>query len=200
MIPLENKENGETNDKTPREVLDDWVKDQDEKVQTMIIEATAGLKSALGKEREAAKESTRLEKELAEANKKLDAYKTDEEKDLEDSEKKVATLTTERDEATVAEKAAVKKLDEARIGFAITIEALKQGLSDPEDAKALLGDHDVKYNEETGKVEGAEKAIKALIKEKPYLVVGAELGTPRTDSKRKLTDAAEKAPPTGIRF
>lgn len=199
---IEQKESeSETKDdnKKARKELDTWMKDQDEKVQTMITDATAGLRSALQKERENAKAAAKLEKELADAKKKLDAYKTDEERELEEGEQEVAKLTTERDEAKVASDKAVAGLEKARIGFAITTEALKQGLSDPEDAKALLGNiEDITWNKETNKVEGAEEAIKKLIKDKPYLVAGAELGTPRKDSKKKGDKKPD--PPTGIRF
>lgn len=201
MIEAEDQENGETDDKDPRKVLDEWMAKQDEAVKTIISEAVAGLKSALTKERENAKEATRLEKELEAANKKLDAYKTDEEKDLEEGQAEVAKLTKERDEAAVASAEAIKALEDAHIGFAITLEALKQDLSDPEDARALLGNVDIKYDSKTGEVTGAEAAIKALVRDKPYLVAGHELGTPRKGRKKtRPTDSDDKPAAPTIRF
>ena len=162
----------------------------------MFKEGTDGLLSALKKERDAAKEAASLEKKLEEANKKLDAYKTDEEKDLEDSQNEIADLTGKLTIADDAVLVAVADLVKERTKFAVTVEALKMGFEDPDDAHALLPVDTIKFNKKINKVEGVEEALKALVEEKPYLLGVEPIGTPRSDGKRKLGADDKKAPVT----
>jgi len=201
MMEVETKENEETEENNPREVLEAWIADQDEKVQSMFKDGIAGLTSALQKEREAAKEAARLKRELAEATQKLDNYKTDEEKAIDALNAKVETLETEKAEAVKTAEEAKKKLIERTISFTVTAEALKMGFEDPSDAESLLPADSVTYDEETGNVKGAKAALKKLAETKPYLLgKGDGVGTPRGSSTSKVGKKDEIAPPTGLRF
>jgi len=142
-------------DQDSRKVFEEWLAKQDEKIQKLVADGTEGLRSALQKERKAAKEAVRLQAEL-------DKYKTDDEKALEASQAEVDELTTQFTDATKLADDAVANLVKERIKYAVTIQALKMGFADPDDAQALLPkDHKVKYNKKDDKVEGVEEALKA---------------------------------------
>lgn len=202
MLEIEDPENEGTDDDeeeedsdNPRDVLEAWVADQDDAVKAMFKEGTDGLLSALKKERDAAKEAAGLEKKLEEANKKLDAYKTDEEKDLEAGQIEIADLTGKLTIADDTVLVAVAELVKERTKFAVTVEALKMGFEDPADAQALLPeDSKVKYDKKTNKVEGVKEALKKLVEEKPYLLGVEPVGTPRSSGRRKLGADDKKAP------
>jgi hypothetical protein len=189
----DNSSDGNDDDEDPREVFDAWLKDQDEKVQAMYEENIAGLKSALDKERKAAKEAARLQAEL-------DKYKTDEEKALEASQAQVVELTEKLAQADVKADAAVEALEKAYVEFDVTTAAIKAGFEDPEDALALLPEGAIKFNKKTGKVEGTEDALKELMKEKPYLVLGEGVGTPKTSGRKRLPGKEPEGPKPNIRF
>jgi 4-hydroxy-L-threonine phosphate dehydrogenase PdxA len=195
----EDEENEETGDneseeeEDPRAEFEAWLADQKQEIRDMYEANITGLKSALEKERKAAKEAVRLQKEL-------DSYKTDEERELDATQAKVAELTTELTTAQASASEAVDKLEKAHVEFAVTTEAIKLGLSDPEDALALMPDGKVKYNKKTGKVEGTEEALKELIKEKPYLVVGPGPGTPKRGDGKRIPADDKAEPVKGLRF
>lgn len=209
MIQVEDKESEDQDDEDEeddddnldaRKELDDWLAKQDEKVQKLIADGTDGLRSALKKERDAAKKAAGLEKDLKDANKKLDALKTDEEKDLEASEAAHAKLVTDSAEATKTAEDAVANLQKERIKNAITIQALKEGFEDPEDAHALLAEDAVTIDEKTDKVVGVKKALEKLLKDKPYLAGSDEVGTPRGSRRRKLSSDDKAEPVDEVRF
>lgn len=205
MIEVDIKENEEKdesdNEPSGREVLEAWIAKQGEDVQSMFEEGIAGLTSALQKEREAAKEATRLEKELAEAKQQLDGYKTDEEKALDALTSQLAETKTSLADAETQRDEAIQALIDARISFAVTAEAFNLGFEDPKDAESLLPADAVKYNKKTGKVEGAEDALKKLADDKPYLLgQGDGVGTPRRSRTKRQSSDEKKAPVTGLRI
>ena len=150
------------------------------------------------------KEDRKAEKkELAE----LLAYK----KKREDSKKDEITLATESRDEAVGENVLLKQeLENTRVRHAIEIRAAKMGFVDPSDAYSLVeldtDESPIKYDAESGKTVGVEKALKALVKEKPYLVEESTdekgpKGTPlrkirskdKTKDKTKAGEAEERA-------
>ena len=72
-------------------------------------------------------------------------------------------------EAQEAQAQAVALANERLIRSAVVAEASQAGFADPGDAWRML-DHDGFTVNEHGEVEGVDKAIKALVKTKPYLL------------------------------
>lgn len=166
--------------KTPEEEWDAFLAGLSEDMRKKFETQTSGLKSALISEREKSKgvadklkrladleadEAKRKESELSEAQ-KATAKLAELEKELADRDEKLATTT---------------------IRHAVELEASKQGFQSAEDAYLMADLDEVKITED-GKVTGAEAALKALAKAKPYLLkTGKPGGAPEIDSGRKST-------------
>jgi hypothetical protein len=82
--------------------------------------------------------------------------------ELEQAQAKAATAEAERD-------AALQRANDRLIMAALTAEAAKQGFADPADAFTLADLAEVSITDD-GKVVGADKAVKTLVQDKPYLV------------------------------
>ena len=117
-----------------------------------------------GLRREAASYRVKLrdtEKNVEALNSKLQEY---EDKDKSEVERLTAKATQlERD---LSEKE--RMIVETTMKSAISNEAVKMGIIDPDVAFALIDTSLIEYDD--GKVKGLKKALESLIKEKPYLI------------------------------
>jgi sRNA-binding protein len=149
---------------------------QPDAVRTLLEGHTAGLKSALDKERAARK-------------------KKDDEVAAADLKRKQAELSeTERLKAQLGEAEKAKLQAEARasdlaIRHAVELAATKLKFHRPEDAYALMDLSGVSIGDD-GKVAGVDETLKALVKERAYLV---DQGGSAPD-----TDAAKRGSGKGV--
>jgi hypothetical protein len=157
----------------PVAAFEEYLDTLPEEERTKIEEYTAGLKTALIKER-------KLNPEGKKAVEELQKLKADEEK------RKQAEMT-DLQKAEAAKKAADEKnlkleedLKTERIKNAVLAEASKQGFEDPQDAYAMIDRAELEISAD-GKVDGVEEAIKALVKAKPYLLGTGEETARRVD-------------------
>jgi hypothetical protein len=136
-------------------------------------EDTAGLKSALVKEREARKLAEKAAADLA-------AWKQEQEdKGKSETERLAAEAeraTKERDAAT----AQIAAANERVIRAEVRAQALALGFADVDDAWALI-DRAAVSLDDSGDVKGAKEAVKALATKKPHLIradTGGGYGAP----------------------
>jgi hypothetical protein len=174
-------------DKKP-ESFDAFIESQPDDIKTLYQTHTAGLQSALQKERDANKKAKEDAKRLSELEAK--------EKEREDASKsemdKIAERATkaeaERDAAIAEREAAKKSLQAERIRNVVIANASKAGFVDPEDAYALIDLASIKIDEED-KVTGVDEAVKKLAEAKPHLLGQAKkgdgVGTPRGGQRKK---------------
>lgn len=108
------------------------------------------------------KRSSELEKRLKELEADAESKKR-----AELSETERLRLELEETKAKAAETDRVSR--ERMLRSAVTAEAVKAGFNDPQDAWSMVDRAELVLGED-GDVSGAEKAIKALVKAKPYLV------------------------------
>jgi hypothetical protein len=136
-----------------------------------------------------------------------------EDKDKTDSERLAGDLKSASDKLTAAEKKAAEleaKYTGALIGAAIEREAGKLGAVDAETVAALVDRSEIKIDE-AGVVTGADKAVAALLKAKPFLVKtdggvpGGMKSTPGTPNgaggatqQEKVTTAQKQLQSTGM--
>lgn len=125
-------------------------------------------------------EARKLKEQLKEADELRAKLKAIEDKDKTDSEKLAGDLKSTSDKLTAAEKRAAEleaKYSAALIGAAIEREAGKANAVDAETVAALVDRSEIKLDE-AGNVTGADKAVAALLKAKPFLIAtGAAGGT-----------------------
>lgn len=148
---------------------------------------------------ELAKARTALKKANAESKDrrlKLKKFEEEEDKrkkaamgDLEKAQTDLAETITERDQLRVT-------MADLRIRHAIEIGAAGLKFVDPGDAFNLIDMGEIEIDEDTGEVSGVDKALKALVKAKPYLITSEEDDSPGTpSSKRKLKKPTKDALP-----
>lgn len=135
---------------------------------TQVSEDPKVLQSELTRAREEAA-ATRIElKALREAEKaRADAELTETQR-----------LTNRQKELEAENEKLKTQLRENAIAAAIAKQALALGIIDPDAAVKLLNTDELEVDEETGKPKNVEAALKALIKDKPYLVAKQESPTP----------------------
>ena len=145
-------------------------------VQAELERVRAALKSA--------------NKEAADRRKKLDAFEKAEE------ERKLAAMTElEKVQAALkasedAREASVRDARAALISHAVHLEAVRANFHRPEDAMAFMGAAEFDVDDD-GKVEGVADALKALAKERPYLVKTATTGDPDARKRSAPQDKIE---------
>ena len=191
MEPEEKKVEEEkvVEEKTEQEAadFDAWLAKQPEAVQKLYEQKTAGLKSALDKERTASKANKDTLKKLAELEA---AEKTRREAELSEIDKATAKLTEADQRAERAEKA----LTDERVKNAVYAEANKAQYGEkkskfvsPEIAYKLLDLSKIEV--EDGKVTGVADMLKALAKDNPFLLEqpanGDRVGSPSRDQKKQ---------------
>ncbi|MFA5485407.1 MAG: DUF4355 domain-containing protein [Candidatus Pacearchaeota archaeon] len=96
------------------------------------------------------------------------------EQEMEEEKRKAAMseaerLKAEKDEAERKAALAIEKANERLVKAAVIAQAAELNIIDPEAAYALIDKEDISVDD-MGKVEGVNKALESLIKEKPYLV------------------------------
>jgi hypothetical protein len=170
--------------------FDAFIETQSDEIKTLYSLHTADLKSALEKEREAAKDAKKTAKRLAELEAK--------EKERADAEKSEMDKLTEAKATAEAEReSARKELKAERIKNAIIAEASKLSFADPADAYTLI-DLAVIEIDDQGKISGAAEAIKKLAEAKPYLLGKAKqgdgVGTPPKGPRKKEEPDAKRVP------
>jgi len=144
--------------------------------------APKSLEEANEELRKVREELRKANREAAERRKKLAAYEDDEKRRAE------AALTEAQKQARLLEEyqtramKAEADLADLRLRFLVEREASKLHFHNPEDAYQLADLAGVEIGED-GKATGIDAALKALAKERPYLVksvgpTGAGLGTP----------------------
>ena len=176
-----------------------WLETQPEDIKTLYQTHTAGLTSALQKERTANKEKETSLKRLADLEAK---EKEREAAALSETEKLTQRATQaeqEREAAILEREAARAALQTERVKNAVIAEASKLGFADPDDAYTLINISEIEIDE-TGKTKGAAEAIKKLAEAKPYLlgkqVKGDGVGTPKPGPQKKSdpTQPQKRAP------
>lgn len=146
-------------EKQPKEVQDQY-KGLDAKGQEFFRNHSAGLRKALTSERNINKSAKAELKKLQDADSKR----------KKEAMSELDRTKTERQEALDQVTGLQAKLKTERIESAVLFEAAKIGFVTPQDAIKLVDQADFKYDEESGKVDGVAKALKALAESKPYLV------------------------------
>jgi len=148
--------------KDPMEAFSEYLETLPEEQRLKIEEHTAGLKTALIKERKLNPESKKAVEELAKLKEAEEKRKQAEMTDLQkaQADKKAA------DERAVK---LTQDLETERIKNAVLAEASKANFADPQDAYAMIDRTELEIDKD-GKVSGVVEAIKALVKAKPYLV------------------------------
>ncbi len=132
------------------------------------ITDVAVLQSELSKVRQEAAR-TRIElKAIRDAKKSEDDAKLDEQTRLTNRQKEL-----EAEVERLTKQARVKALEAA-----VTKQAIKLGIHDPDAAVKLLDTDALELDDETGEPKNVEAALKELIKQKPYLAKEPEAATP----------------------
>jgi len=191
----DNAEGGDTDDtddtETPPETpegFEAWLAEQDDDVKAQYDKHIHGLKSALTKEREAAKSVASLTKKLKVFE---DADEATRRKDQTEMENLREDLKTAQGDVTAANSVLKKE----RINFAITSEAAEQDFEDPSDALRLLDVSKLEIDE-AGKIKGITKLLKKLAEDKPYLLKSSSnssrIGTPPKKRKTKTDDSKQE--------
>jgi len=192
---LETPENGDDNgnngsddkkDKTWDTILE-GLSDEDREFYEGHI---SGLKSALVAERTAAKDGRKAIKRLEE----LEKERADREKAEMDE---VDRLKLENDEYKTRLKGVLEELALERRNNAITAAASQLDFADPADAITLADLSSIEYDEDKDNWKGIDDALKALLKQKPYLKVAPEKrghGTPTRDAEKKSSDGKVEQP------
>ena len=113
-----------------------------------------------------------------------DAKKEREDAEMTELEKSQASLV----EMTTANEQLQQTIRDAKVDAAINAKAVELKFRNPADARALIDMNAVTLSDD-GKVSGVDKALQALVKERPYLT---ELVTkmPNTDSRKRNTSKA----------
>ena len=167
--------------------FDAWLAKQPESVQKLYELKTAGLKSALEKERTASRANKDALKKLADLEA---AEKTRREAELSEIDKANAKLTEAAQRAERAEQA----LTNERVKNAVYAEAnkaqygeKKSKFVDPEIAYKLLDLSRIEID--GGKVTGVADLLKALAKDSPFLLEqpsnGDRVGSPRAGGQKQ---------------
>lgn len=177
-------------EKQPKDAQDEYNK-LDEAGKAFFRNHSAGLRRALESERSTNKNAKAELKKLKEAD---DLRKKESMSELDRTK-------TERDEARNKLTGLEEKLKTERVESAVLFEAAKLGFANPADAIKLIDQGDLKYDPETGKVEGVGKALKALSTDKPYLLgktddkgKGKGIGNNTGDKGRKPSAGADERP------
>lgn len=137
----------------------------------------------------------RANAESADRRKRLEQLEAEEKKRSEAQLSEVEKATKRAEAAEAKLTAQMQTLRTQAIRHAVEAEASKAGFIDPADATALADMSAVQYDEDTGKVIGADAAVKALSKAKSHLV---KQGTPppnidgRAGGKGTLTGTADE--------
>ena len=143
-------------------------------------------------------------KELADALKKVKALEAAEKKrseaelsELELAQAKVVELEQAKADAESQAQAKALEVNEKLIKAEVRLVAGTMGFVSPGDAYQLAELADVSVDDE-GEVKGVEKALKALAKDKPYLLEGEKgtggVGTPPRGGKRSSSKGEQAKP------
>jgi len=142
-------------------------------------------------------------KELREAQKKLKALEAAEKKraeaemsELEKVQARVKELEQAEADAKSQAEAQALEVNEKLIKAEVRVVAGTMGFVSPGDAYQLADLADVSVDDE-GEVKGVEKALKALVKAKPYLVEAENkggVGTPPRGGKRSSSKGEQAKP------
>ncbi len=136
---------------------------QEPEPKTYDADYVRKLRAEAAKYRKERNEFEKRLKELEEAEKQRERAKLDE----------VERLKLERDEALARAQEAMTISQRRLMRSAVIAEAAKMGFLDPTDAWRMIDENEITINDE-GDVVGADKAIKALAKAKPYLLKKSE--------------------------
>ena len=149
--------------KTPAEVFEEWLAAQPEETRKQYSEHTANLKSALDKERSAAKEASAKLKRLDE----LEAQETKrKEAELSENEKNQKLLAAAQQKTETSE----RELFSERMRNAVVEEATTLGFADPKDAIKMLDDLSVLSKDGKPDRESVKAELEKLAKSKAYLL------------------------------
>jgi chromosome segregation ATPase len=100
-------------------------------------------------------------------------------KHYEDSQKsELERLTEEKGELEKAKDSLERQIESTQVDTAIKLAAAKEKVIDPEAVSALIDRSELTFID--GQVSGVEKALKRLLKDKPYLLAGDEPVPPPT--------------------
>ena len=179
---------GETQEKesTPSQQWEAYLATLSKEQQEVYNQHIHGLKSALQKEREAAKN-------LPAVNKELEALRAAEIKRKEALMTETELLKKRAEEAEASKSELERSFNSTRLKYAVIQAATKLNFEDPEDAFTMTRSAIEKLEiAEDGTVEGASEKLKELAEAKPYLIKkpvdknkqnGGSFGTPAGGKK-----------------
>jgi hypothetical protein len=183
------KEEDQSPAKDQLETWEKFLETQPDDIKTLYASHTAGLRSALQKERDAAKLTGPQRQRLQELEKlqkdREDAEKTETQK-LADQ---VASLTSQLTEAKDVH-------NEQLIRLSVIAEAAALLFKNPEDAYLLVDLEGIEVDED-GKIKGISSALKELAKKKPYLLKSSDEKQPpdidaQTGNQKQPTKPTEE--------
>ena len=134
--------------------------------------------------------------DLQKAAKELQKLRDAELSEVERRDKRIAELEQKIQDAEAAATARELEINERLIRAEVRAAAAKLGFVNPEDAYGLADLADVTVQEDST-VEGIDKALKNLAKDKPYLLSGdgqGGVGTPSRDRKKVGAGPLETEP------
>jgi hypothetical protein len=168
--------------------FDEWLAKQPDDVKALYADYTAGLKSALDKERKDNKDNAAKLKKLAELEAEEEKRK---QAAMSDQEKQAQKLAEAQKKATDAE----TELQEERVRNAVILEATRQNFADPDDAYTLADLAKLEHDDDGRPTKDSVKAaLEELAKAKPYLIKA-----PIDDKSKKSigTPGGQKKPASG---
>lgn len=139
--------------------------------QAKLAEHTAGLKTALDKEREAAKQN-------AQALKKLAALEADEQRRKDEQLTKEQKLEKELADARHAAETATAQAEAKLLKAAVLLKAHAMDFEHPEDAFSLADKSSITRNGDDFDPASIEAALKPLVGRLPTKSKGSGIGTP----------------------
>jgi hypothetical protein len=139
-----------------------WLEKQPQDIKDLYEKQVHGLKSALKKERDTAKDVPTMKKKLAD-------YAKNEEDARKAQMSKEEALTTDLDQTKVRADLLHKENQKLLIERDVERWAAKLAFTDPADALRLIPADAITITDEKV-VEGVEKALTKLAKDKPYLL------------------------------
>lgn len=134
-------------------------------------------------DRKMSRENQSLRKRLRDAEQKVKEF---EEAQMSEQERQEARLKEMEQKYSAAE----SRLRDSSLSMAVTNEAIRYEVVDPEAVVKLIDRSSLEYDTDTNQWNGVDEAVAALIEDKPYLVKKADAPPPPP----KPTDAAPANP------
>jgi len=171
--------------------------DSDEKILELLKNPEEALE-AFRKMRDTKRESTDEAKKLRLKQEAADkAQKAKDDAALAEQGKFKELAEGYKSEAETAKKVTAKKM----VDFELRLAAIQAGALDPSDVLSLCNRSGIKISDDFETVEGAEEAVEAVKKGKPYLFKAEDdnsAGAPNTDRKPPIKSTISSSDSLGI--